>query len=277
MKAALGIVTVLLLFTICKSWIFDSDALLKKVDFGDSESSEPAEDFRRFPYSNVRSERCDACRIIARRFDNALGDADSAIQGPTSYDDFADWKKEEALEMRELEPAAVADVVERVCATETFADVTPVWDKKPDTETVGEDSVIAERLTADGAEMWEEWRRGGIRFRKSDANWAQRMANHCRYLSTEKLQGAEIYDMWLRVSAGVGGDPFEHFLCLGEGVFADCITERDGSTWPAGDSAPEDDEYDEFARGDDEDADIEDESAAIWTEPEGATADLHTI
>ena len=51
------------------------------------------------------------------------------------------------------------------------------------------------------------------------------MANHCRYLSTEKLQGAEIYDMWLRVSAGVGGDPFEHFLCLGEGVFADCITE----------------------------------------------------
>ena len=59
----------------------------------------------------------------------------------------------------------------------------------------------------------------------SDANWAQRMANHCRYLSTEKLQGAEIYDMWLRVSAGVGGDPFEHFLCLGEGVFADCITE----------------------------------------------------
>ena len=33
-------------------------------------------------------------------------------------------------------------------------------------QTVGEDSVIAERLTADGAEMWEEWRRGGIRFRK---------------------------------------------------------------------------------------------------------------
>ena len=62
-------------------------------------------------------------------------------------------------------------------------------------------------------------------FTNSDANWAQRMANHCRYLSTEKLQGAEIYDMWLRVSAGVGGDPFEHFLCLGEGVFADCITE----------------------------------------------------
>ena len=31
MKAALGIVTVLLLFTICKSWIFDSDVLLKKV------------------------------------------------------------------------------------------------------------------------------------------------------------------------------------------------------------------------------------------------------
>ena len=31
-------------------------------------------------YSNVRSERCDACRIIARRFDSALGAADSAIQ-----------------------------------------------------------------------------------------------------------------------------------------------------------------------------------------------------
>ena len=39
--------------------------------------------------------------------------------------------------MRELEPAAVADVIERVCATETFADVTPVWDKKPDTEVSG--------------------------------------------------------------------------------------------------------------------------------------------
>ena len=31
MRAALGIVVVLLLFTICKSWIFDSDAWLKKV------------------------------------------------------------------------------------------------------------------------------------------------------------------------------------------------------------------------------------------------------
>ena len=31
MKAALGIVVVLLLFTICKSWIFDSDAWLKQV------------------------------------------------------------------------------------------------------------------------------------------------------------------------------------------------------------------------------------------------------
>ena len=31
-------------------------------------------------YRNVRSERCDACRIIARRFDSALGAADSAIQ-----------------------------------------------------------------------------------------------------------------------------------------------------------------------------------------------------
>ena len=34
MKAALGIVTVLLLFTICKSWIFDSDAAwLKEAGF----------------------------------------------------------------------------------------------------------------------------------------------------------------------------------------------------------------------------------------------------
>ena len=50
------------------------------------------------------------------------------------------------------------------------------------------------------------------------------MANHCRYFATEKLQGADIYDMWLRISAGIGGDPFEYFLCHGEGVFADCIT-----------------------------------------------------
>ena len=59
----------------------------------------------------------------------------------------------------------------------------------------------------------------------SDANWAQRMANHCRYFATEKLQGAEIYDMWLRISAGIGGDPFEYFLCHGEGVFADCLSD----------------------------------------------------
>ena len=58
----------------------------------------------------------------------------------------------------------------------------------------------------------------------SEANWAQRMANHCRYFANEKLQGAEIYDMWLRISAGIGGDPFEYFLCHGEGVFADCLT-----------------------------------------------------
>ena len=33
---------------------------------------------------------------------------------------------------------------------------------------VGEDDSVgvAERLTADGAEMWEDWRRGGVRFRK---------------------------------------------------------------------------------------------------------------
>jgi len=265
MRAALGIVVVLLLFTICKSWIFDSDAWLKKVHFGNSESSEPDEDFRRFPFSNVRSERCDACRIIARRFDSALGTADSAIQGPR-YEDFAEGKKEDVLEMRELDPAAVADIIDRVCARETFADVTPVWDNKPNTEMVGDDSDNdAERLTADGAEMWEYWRRGGIRLRKSDANWAQRMANHCRYFATEKLQGAEIYDMWLRISAGIGGDPFEYFLCHGEGVFADCLTDKDGTRWPAGDAAPEDEDYDEFARNDDE-------NAAVWTEP-----DLHVI
>ena len=34
--------------------------------------------------------------------------------------------------MRELDPAAVADIIDRVCARETFADVTPVWDKTPD-------------------------------------------------------------------------------------------------------------------------------------------------
>ena len=35
-------------------------------------------------------------------------------------------------------------------------------------QMVGDDDsvVVAERLTADGAEMWEDWRRGGVRFRK---------------------------------------------------------------------------------------------------------------
>lgn len=55
-------------------------------------------------------------------------------QGPTSYEDFVEGKEEGVLEMRELDLAAVADVIDRVCARETFADVTPVWDKKPDTE-----------------------------------------------------------------------------------------------------------------------------------------------
>jgi len=36
--------------------------------------------------------------------------------------------------MRELDPAAVSDIIDRVCARETFADVTPVWDNQPDTE-----------------------------------------------------------------------------------------------------------------------------------------------
>ena len=38
------------------------------------------------------------------------------------------------LEMRELDSAAVADVIDSVCAKETFADVTPIWDNKPYTE-----------------------------------------------------------------------------------------------------------------------------------------------
>ena len=46
--------------------------------------------------------------------------------------------------------------------------------------------------------------------------------------------------------------------------------QRDGSIWPAGDAAPEDEDYDEFARNDDDE-----ENAAVWTEPEGA--DLHII
>ena len=37
---------------------------------------------------------------------------------------------DDAAEMRELDATAVADVIERVCASETFADVTPVWDKR---------------------------------------------------------------------------------------------------------------------------------------------------
>ncbi len=49
------------------------------------------------------------------------------------------------------------------------------------------------------------------------------MVNHCRYFATDKLVDDEIYDMWLRISAGPGGDPFEQFLCFGEGVFADCL------------------------------------------------------
>lgn len=50
--------------------------------------------------------------------------------------------------------------------------------------------------------------------------------------------------------------------------------QKDDSIWPAGDNAPEDDEdYDEFARNDDD----EDENEIVWTgEPEGAT-DLHVI
>ena len=41
--------------------------------------------------------------------------------------------------------------------------------------------------------------------------------------------------------------------------------QKDGSRWPAGDAAPEDEDYDEFARNDDE-------NAAVWTEP-----DLHVV
>jgi hypothetical protein len=57
----------------------------------------------------------------------------------------------------------------------------------------------------------------------SSVNWSQRLTNHCRYYAIEKLPGIEIYDIWLRVSAGPAGDPFEEFLCQGEGAYASCL------------------------------------------------------
>lgn len=71
-----------------------------------------------------------------------------------------------------------------------------------------------------------------------------------RYFS-ERLKGFELYDMWLRTSAGVE-DGFEAFLCFGEGVYADCM-DRIGADakWPAGDDREEDDEEEEEEENED--------------------------
>ncbi len=79
----------------------------------------------------------------------------------------------------------------------------------------------------------------------SGVDWPQRVRNHCRFLA-EKLEGDIVYDMWLRTSAGPGADPFESFLCYGEGVFGDCNEWiSPGEPWPAGDGDEEDVEEEE--------------------------------
>ncbi len=103
----------------------------------------------------LKSERCDACKIIARRFDSAFGVADAAIQDP-----------DELSEPKELDANEVSDVVEKVCSKTTFADVTSVFD---DTEVdapggVGEGR---NRLAADGSDLWGSYQERKVKARNT--------------------------------------------------------------------------------------------------------------
>lgn len=164
----------------------------------------------------IKSLRCDTCRLIAFHFDTGFETAESRFSG----DD----------ETEELDEAEVIDIVDLVCSRRTFFGIA---------------EIILEgqrRLLGPGLEtlMLAQYNEDAEMSSDYEVNWPQRLKNHCRHLA-DKLGGLEVYEMWLRTSAG-RPDGFEHFLCYGEGVFADCVHSMPDFEWPAGDEVSEDDD-----------------------------------
>ena len=233
---------ILLLLRFSESWIFDSKTWLERIDLAGGgghvvDGRHLEEDDLYHPdQPSVKTERCDACRIIADRFDNGFRLAESRI--PSIYKDSKGQTESKTLHHhhpeRDLDEAEVSDIVRHVCARRAFSQVYPITTRKGHN-----------RLAAPGLDTWKT-------FSMRDANqddqspfWEQRMKNHCRFFA-DGLGGGEIYDMWLRVSAGPVGDPFESFLCYGEGIYSDClqwIPYED--EWPGGDNGQEEDDQGE--------------------------------
>lgn len=200
-----------------QTWLFTPSAWLERVDFDSDTNTDPFRDdyFYHDHDPNVKTQRCDACRLIAQRFDTAFETAESKLPD----------------DREELNLSEVSEIVNFVCSTRTFTTVQPFQMRD------------YHRLAAKGLETWNYWQKVSM-IQNQDSldestkpvDWPQRLSNHCQYFA-EKLQGLDIYDMWLRTSAG-SREGYETFLCYGEAIFGDCLEWiPHHEKWPAGDEA----------------------------------------
>ena len=124
---------------------------------------------------HVKTQRCDACRIVAAAFDVAFTVAEERILADAD-DNNADG---------ELTDAQAVAVVKHLCRAATFADVVGF---SADSVTVGGGGASAPswRLAWPGLETWRLWGRvryevGGAGEAARDAeNWPVRMEQHCK-------------------------------------------------------------------------------------------------
>ena len=145
--------------------------------------------------------RCDACRAIALRFDAAFREEDSKIEHLG----------------QELSEREVADIVNNICSDYAFKYI----------ELVEYEGYV--RLATPPLETWDM--RGRPALGGEGVHWPERMAKHCHYFAG-KMKGIEIYDLWLRTGHSDTAEWVE-FLCEGEGVFADCLSDISADSWPA--------------------------------------------
>ncbi len=180
----------------------------------------------------IKSQRCDACRLIARGLDAAFELAEVNLLNHVAKG-------------TELDEPEVAEVVSHVCSKSRIlkTKVTPImWRGRP-------------RLAAKGLETYERLYKAPSIATPTTIDWTQRIRNHCRFLA-EKMEGTVVYDMWLRTSADQE-DVFESFVCYGDGVFGDCNEKIEHDVpWPAGDLEEEEEEEETEDGGED---DINDE------------------
>lgn len=236
---------------VCESWLFDYDS--KDGGWLGVYSNHPQdmheewdhdEDWtvdrqaRRFERSffadhaqpSFNSRRCDACRLIAARFDHAFEVAESKVGIRSHATD----------EYEELADEDVSEVVGKVCHKANYRFVVPLRVRNKDRLAASGLETIAHLSTSLSAPDDSD---------SPDVDWPQRLRNHCRHY-VDQLKGRDVYEMWLRTSAGMAntGHGFEQFMCFGEGVYGDCVEEYKISDaegqeiWPAGDDVDEDGE-----------------------------------